>query len=206
MKACVNSLTIFGPAEDLEDMQNTIQEGSEVISLEKIAPTPQGIIDATNNDVISPKIIEQFGAINVNAWRLKNWSCLKNAYGSKMIEERSNLSLPRPIEEHIDDVPDEMKERILNINSAMHLSFNTDESCNDAMETLSKKYPNVLIHYGFDSEAEDTCGWFAITNGETITHQHYSSCLKSIRIHVEPSTSDVKVSLLEALDGQDNSN
>jgi hypothetical protein len=206
MKACVNSLTIFGSAEDLEDMQNTIQEGSEVISLEKIAPTPQGIIDATNNDVISPKIIEQFGAINVNAWRLKNWSCLKNAYGSQMLEERSNLSLPRPIEEHLDNVPDKIKERMLNINSAMSLSFNTDESCNDAMEALSKKYPNVLIHYGFDSEAEDTCGWSAITNGEVITHEHYSSCLKSIRINVEPSTSHVKAALLEALDGQDNSN
>ncbi len=206
MKACVNSLTVFGSAEDLEDMQNTIQEGSEVISLEKIAPTPQGIIDATNNDVISPKIVEQFGAINVNSWRLKNWSCLKNAYESKMQEERSNLSLPKPVEEYYDKVPDEMKKLMLSINSAMSLSFSTDESCDEAMEALSRKYPNVLIHYGFDSEAEDTCGWSAITNGEVITHEHYSSCLKSIRINVEPSTSHVKAELLRALDGQDNSN
>lgn len=205
MKACVSSLTIFGPTEDLDDMQSTIQDGNEIISFEKILPTPQGIIDATANDVISPKIIEQFGAINVNAWRLKNWGCLKNAYNSKIIEEGSDLTIPEFVQNRLngEHIPDEIREKMLKIRSALTLSFTTDESPNNAIGALSRKYPNILIHFGYDSEAEDECGWAALSNGEVIAHQHFSSCLKSIRINVEPSSPAEKSALFSFEDDDD---
>jgi hypothetical protein len=102
-------------------------------------------------------------------------------------------------------MPEEVKERMLNIRSAMTLSFETDESPNNAIAALSEKYPNILIHYGFDSESEDVCGWAALTGGKVVAHTHYSNCLRNIRVHVEPSSSEEKVSLLN-FDDEDNSN
>lgn len=205
MKRCVNSLTIFGPTEDIEKLKEEIQDGMEVISLEKILPTPQGIIDATNNDVISPKVVEQFGAVNVNAWRLKNWGCLKNAYNSKVLEEGTNLDIPEFVSDKVtsENIPDEVKSRMLNIRSAITMSFETDESPNNAIGQLSKKYPNVLVHYGYNSETEDVCGWAAIANGEIMAHKVYSDTINTIRAHVEPTKSADKVSLMD-FDEDDN--
>ena len=204
MKACVNSVTLFGPAEDIDKLKQSVSKDGEVISFEAFYPTPEELIELTKNDVISPKVVEKFGAINVNAWRLKNWGCLKDAHSSR-IEDESEFDVGEVGAQLKNaDVHPVIKEWVGSISKALSIVFTTEESPNNAIGQLSKNYPSILVHFGYDSESEGVCGWAALKGGEVITHRQYDDCLKEISVHVRPPMETLKVKLFDSIKDESN--
>jgi len=204
MKACVSSLTLFGPTDDMDKLKVSIAKDGEVMSFEAFYPTPEELIELTKNDVISPRVVEKFGAINVNAWRLKNWGCLKDAYNS-IIEDESEFSAGEVGAQLMNsDIHPIIKEWVGNISKAMTITFTSDESPNNAIGQLSKNYPNILIHFGYDSESEGVCGWAALKGGEVIVHRQYDDCLSQINVHVRPPMETLKTNLFNTIKDESN--
>lgn len=201
MKACVNSLTLFGPTEDVERLKQSISKDGEVISFEAFYPTPEELIEHTKNNVLSPRVVEKFNAINVNDWRLKNWGCFKDAHSSR-IEDESEFDAGAVGEQlkNATEVHEVVRKFIGSINKAMSYVFTTDESPNNAIGQLSKQYPNILFHFGFDSEAEGTCGWAALKEGQVIVFKEYDDCLKDINVHVRPPMDSLKLKLFDVVE------
>lgn len=207
-KICTNALTLFGDKASLDSLKNLVGLDQDKFSFESIDPSPQELIDASRNDLLTPRLVEKFGAMNINSWRLKEWGCVKDSWDVKILDEsemnQSNLS--KAAKEKVDDIPEDKKEQFLNltanINAAMSVVFSSVESPNHVIHKLSVKFPSILIHYGYDSESEDVSGWVALKGGEQLGHQHYSNCLKNIRIHVEPHHDETS-KLVEAMSSDD---
>lgn len=208
MRTCKNALTMFGNKADLEALKQATGLANNSFSFENIVASPDELIEATKNDILSPRIVEKFGAMNINSWRIKNWGCTSDIFNVKIIDE-SHLNANNIRSEAKDkekEIPERFREQFRsiaeNIDAAMSLSFETDEYPSNAIHELSVKHPNILIHFGYDSESEDESGWVALKGGEQLGHQHYDSCLRTIRIHVEPHT-EATGALIQSLSDED---
>jgi hypothetical protein len=212
MKVCRNSLTAYGTKEDIEKMLEDIKgPNGEVFSLNSLIRIPDELVEASKNNVLSPKIVTKYGAINVNDWRYKNWGCWQEAKNSEIYAEGelSPKRIQQELEEHKDKIRESTYEQVKSIageiNKAVSITFETDETPNYAVKVLSEKHPNILVHFGYDSEPEDVSGWIALKGGEPKGHNHFDSCLRNIRLHVE-GPSDNSEKLLESWNDDDDSN
>lgn len=210
-KSCINSLTMFGNKTHLEALKKHVGLDKNVFLFENIEPSPQELIEATKNDLLTPRLVEKFGAMNINSWRLKQWGCVKESWDVEILDESSidEVKISQQAKEEINNIPESKREEYLNItsgiNAAIGVSFKSVESPNYIITKLSEKHPDILIHYGYDSESEDVSGWVALKGGKQLGHQHYSNCLRNIRIHVEPHT-EATATLLRAVSEDEDSN
>lgn len=194
MRTCKNALTMFGNKADLEALKQATGIANNNFSFENIVASPEELIEATKNNILSPRIVEKFGAMNINSWRIKNWGCTKDIFNVDIVDEADINSdkIRTEAEKKEPQIPERYRDKFRSItqdiNAAMSLSFETDEYPSGAIHELSVKHPNILIHFGYDSEAEDESGWVALKGGEQLGHQHYDACLRTIRVHVEPHT------------------
>lgn len=208
MRTCKNALTMFGNKADLDALKQATGLADNNFSFENVAASPIELIEATKNDILSPRIVEKFGAMNINSWRLKNWGCTKDIFNVNIIDEsRLNAeNIKTEAAEKEKQIPERFRDKFRSISqgidAAMSISFETDEYPSGAIHELSVKHPNILIHFGYDSEAEDQSGWVALKGGEQLGHQHYDSCLRTIRIHVEPH-SDATGALIQSISDEE---
>ena len=197
MSTCTNTLTMFGTKEELDSLLDFIQTDDKLISLDKIVPTPQELVESTKNQVITPSLVEKYGAMDVGTWRLENWGCTKDSVSGVILERRSvpydrlqqagGQNLKNAVPEGVDA-------------AAVVLSFETNSHPNNAIGALSEKFSNIRIHYAYDNELEEVCGWAVLLAGDVKGYREYDDCLTAIRLHVEPMHSE-SGSLLEALKG-----
>lgn len=201
MTACKNTLTMFGSREELDSLLDFIKTDTELISFEKIAPSPQELIESKKNKTITPSLLEKYEAMDLGAWRLSNWGCTNDARSSEMIENKT-VSSDRLQQAGVENlraaVPDGDA-------AAVVLSFETNSHPNNAIGALSKKFANIRIHYAYDNEREEVCGWAVLLGGDVKGYREYDDCLTAIRLHIEPMHSE-SGNLLEALkaNGEDN--
>lgn len=192
---CKNSVTIFATADDMDSLKQTIQGNGEFISFESFIPSPEELIESTRSMVLSPSLVEKYGAMDISTWRLKNWGCVSDAYSSKVVDERDidipSMNIMKELERlPLSESTEAFKSVLIPIERTIQFTFRTNEVPTSAMMELSKKFPNALIHFGYDSVAEDVCGWANLKDGELKGHEHYDNCLETIRLHVEPFTEE----------------
>jgi len=195
MEVCKNSLTVFGPKEDLQRFKLESKSETQVFSLNSLIEQPQELIEISKKGILNPQTVQRFGAMNINSWRYKNWGCYKNSFNSRIVQERvvDQKVLRSMLQESIDsdkiNKPENValaKDIVDDAEFGMAIYFETDESPLQAMKTISSKYPKVLFHFGFDSETEGVCGWVGLRAGEIQGHAHYNDCLSQIKVNVSP--------------------
>lgn len=202
MTKCVNTLTMFGAKEELDSLLEFVKTDDQLISLEKIVPNPQELLDSSRKGVITPSLVEKYGAMDIGSWRLENWGCTKDVSSSKLIERKS-VSRDRLMGADIQNLKEAVPEG--SDGAAVVLSFETNSHPNNAIGALSEKFSNIRIHYAYDNEREGVCGWAVLVAGDVKGYREYDDCLTAIRLHIEPMHSE-SGSLLETLKAQDEDN
>lgn len=199
MSTCNNTLTMFGIKEEIEELLEFIKTDNQLISLEKIVPNPEELLDSSRKGIITPSLVEKYGAMDIGSWRLEHWGCTKDVSSSKLVEHKAVPSdrLTRTGIENLREAVPEGSD-----GAAVVLSFETNSHPNNAIGALSEKFANIRIHYAYDNEREDVCGWAVLHGGDVKGYREYDNCLTAIRLHIEPMHSE-SGSLLETLKAND---
>lgn len=196
-KACRNIVTAYGTNEDISNMMESLSDGTNAVVMDKFFPTPPELVEATKAGVISPSLMERFGAMDVGSWRLNNWGCPVDVLSSRVLHDIKSKFDP----EALKALTPEQQQEASKYERAVSIEFTTTETPNMFALRISTQYKDARMHFSYDSEAEDVSGYIVAKGGEVIGHEHYSSCLKAIRLHLEPLT-DESGSLLDSLVGK----
>jgi len=193
-KVCRNIITAYGTNKDISDMVESLGDGTNAVVMDKFFPTPPELVEATKAGVLSPALVERFGDMDVGSWRLNNWGCPVEAISSRVLHDIESQFDP----EALKALTPEQQQEASKYERAVSIEFTTTETPNMFALQISKRYKNARMHFSYDSEAEDVSGYIVAKDGEIIGHEHYSSCLKAIRLHLEPLTEE-SGSLLDSL-------
>lgn len=178
-------------------MMESLSDGTNAVVMDKFFPTPPELVEATKTGVISPSLMERFGAMDVGSWRLNNWGCPVDVLSSRVLHDIASKFDP----EALKALTPEQQQEASKYERAVSIEFITTETPNMFALRISTQYENARMHFSYDSEAEDVSGYIVAKAGKVIGHEHYSSCLKAIRLHLEPLT-DESGSLLDSLVGK----
>jgi len=202
-RVCRNVLTMYSSVKVIEEIKEALKTENKVLSFNKLLPTPPELVEASKTMTLTPSLVERFGAMDVGTWRLKNWGCPIDTNNSQIIDEAELDFASKLPEELFDRLSDEDKEKAKLLEKAVAISFETTETPNAFVMTLSEKFPDMRMHYSYDSDSEDVSGWLVASNGNVINHEHYNNCLAAIKLHIEPFREGHSSLLSSVLGGED---
>jgi len=206
-KVCRNIVTMYSSVERINEIVDSLKTEDRVVSFNKLLPTPPELVEAAKTQTLTPSLVERFGAMDVGTWRLKNWGCPKDTLTSAIVDEAELDFASKMGQEVVDKLTPEQLAEALTFEKAVAIAFDTTETPNAFVMKLSEKFPDMRMHYSYDSDSEDVSGWLVASNGEVHSHEHYNNCLTAIKLHIEPFKNDHS-SLLSALlsEGDEDSN
>lgn len=201
-KVCRNIVTMYSSVERINEILDSLKTEDKVVSFNKFLPAPPELIEASKTLTLTPSLVERFGAMDVGTWRLKNWGCPKDTLSSEIVDE-AEINFASKLPQNLFDrlTPEEQAEAN-SFEKAVAIAFDTTETPNAFVLKLSEKFPDMRMHYSYDSDSEDVSGWLVASAGEVHSHEHYNSCLTAIKLHIEPFKNDHS-SLLSTLMGEE---
>ena len=195
---CRNTMTIYSSEDGINQILEAIKDDSNIVSFERFLPTPEPLIEATKSGTLSPALVEQFGAMDVGTWRIKNWGCVRDAMSSSVIADGSVSIATKLPEELMSKFSQEQRDEMTRYTRAVAIRFETTEVPTAFTTTFGERFADARIHYSYDSDPEDVSGWIVFANGKVITHEHYNGSLATIKLHVDPFNEDTR-DMLESL-------
>jgi hypothetical protein len=202
-KVCRNIVTMYSSVERINEILDSIKTDDKVVSFNKFLPTPPELVEASKTLTLTPSLVERFGAMDVGTWRLKKWGCPTDTLKSEIVDEAELDFASKLPQEMFDKLTPEEKAEAKSFEKAVAVAFETTETPNAFVMALSEKFPDMRMHYSYDSEPEDVSGWLVASNGEVHSHEHYNNCLAAIKLHIEPFREGHSSLLSSILGGED---
>ena len=202
-KVCRNIVTMYSSVERINEIVDSLKTEDRVVSFNKLLPTPPELVEAAKTLTLTPSLVERFGAMDVGSWRLKNWGCPVDTMTSAIVDEAELDFASKLPPKLLDKLSEEDKAEAKSFEKAVAISFETTETPNAFVLALSEKFPDMRMHYSYDSDSEDVSGWLVASNGEVHNHEHYNNCLTVIKLHIESFSGDHSSRLTTLLTEED---
>ncbi len=185
--ACNNRLRIMGSREDLQKFKEWASTPDSPISLAKAIPVPEELLKLDPN-LITPSILEKYGAIDPMTWKDDNWGTYKDFQDVKIEKE---------IE--FDEEETQLLSQSLQAKAIpgltcpeMIVGYTYKTTCIPplhAYRVFSEKFPNIMFHASFDVEADDqhkhdTSGFLLVKAGKMLKRWFNPISFNTMRIHM----------------------
>jgi|688.fasta_scaffold00177_123 hypothetical protein len=162
--ACKNKMTVLGNKEDIQSFMDWVSTSESPISLEKAIPIPDEVKSLDPN-LITPSMLEKYGAIDPMTWKDENWGVFKDFMEVKLTADVE-----------LDDEETEMLTANLNTGMVANriVAYSYVTQCIPplhAYRRFSEEHPNLMFHMSFDVDTTDkhnTCGFLLVKAGKML--------------------------------------
>lgn len=162
--ACKNKMTVLGSKEDVQSFIDWVSTPESPMSLEKALPIPDEVKSLDPN-LITPSMLEKYGAIDPMTWKDDNWGIFKDFMEVK-------LTADVELDDESKEMLAEKLDNGMTPNRIIGYSYKTQ--CVPplhAYRRFSEEHPNLMFHMSFDVdgvEKHSTCGFLLVKAGKML--------------------------------------
>jgi hypothetical protein len=171
---CENTILIQGDPAVMEDLMNTLEEGGNPFSFNKVIKMPdalEGTSAPERNEEVKKRNVELYGSADWYDWASTNWGTKWNSSDTHITDDNTDLRLPgyRTVR--------------IQFNTAWAPPF-------PVYDMLAVRFPNTNIYICYDEPGCDFSGYRMYSDGKVVQEREDSS-FSSMATFYQPDANDI---------------